>query len=387
MLSTVTRSQLRARAVSEQVLRRALGCCLEKVSRGAYQVVRACSTHRAIAEFADEQWTAIAEAGRRPDAPGSASRRAAALRHGGALCASGYIGDRDVITGGSAAAVHGLPLLTSAPPALRGSTRTPSRFGLFAGDVLEPTSHHRGLRRGVEIIETAHPDQSARRPGLVRRRSPVPYEHIRVWAGRRIASAVWTAVDLSRTRSVCDGLVAFDALLRESADPDLPEQIRADVAAHSRRSRMSHARIAASWATGLADSPAESLCLYVLRAFGFTDIAQQVTVVDSADWPIGRVDFLLTERCDEPTIVEVDGAVKYRPVARGGFACDVGSDADAAARAVIAEKQREDRLRAAGYRVVRLVWRDLLDPPRVLRALGAAGVRVDGLRWARIGDC
>jgi very-short-patch-repair endonuclease len=62
---------------------------------------------------------------------------------------------------------------------------------------------------------------------------------------------------------------------------------------------------------------------------------------------IGRVDFLVADRL----IIEFDGAAKY------------GDTADA----VLAEKWREDRLRACGYRVIRLSWADL-DQPEVVAA-------------------
>jgi len=47
-------------------------------------------------------------------------------------------------------------------------------------------------------------------------------------------------------------------------------------------------------------------------------------------------------------VVEFDGAVKY-----------AGADGRAA---LVAEKLREDRLRALGYEVVRIVWSDLARP-------------------------
>jgi hypothetical protein len=43
--------------------------------------------------------------------------------------------------------------------------------------------------------------------------------------------------------------------------------------------------------------------------------------------------------------------------------------------ALAAEKAREDRLRAAGYEVARLVWSDLADHERVARLIRAAAVR------------
>lgn len=75
-------------------------------------------------------------------------------------------------------------------------------------------------------------------------------------------------------------------------------------------------------------------------------VRSQVDIRDDRGF-VGRVDFLIGER----VVVEFDGMVKYG-----------GADGR---RALQAEKVREDRLRAAGYVVVRLVWADLEHPARV----------------------
>ena len=59
---------------------------------------------------------------------------------------------------------------------------------------------------------------------------------------------------------------------------------------------------------------------------------------------IGRVDFLVGDR----VVVEFDGAIKYD-----------GLDGK---RALMEEKRREERLRDAGFRVVRVTWADLTRP-------------------------
>jgi len=79
----------------------------------------------------------------------------------------------------------------------------------------------------------------------------------------------------------------------------------------------------------------------------------QAEIRDAAGRLIGRVDFLLCGRL----IVEFDGTTKYGE----------------GAGAVVAEKWREDRLRACGYQVVRVGWADLDQPQatadRIWRAL------------------
>lgn len=76
------------------------------------------------------------------------------------------------------------------------------------------------------------------------------------------------------------------------------------------------------------------------------EVHSQVNITDDRGL-VGRVDFLVGER----VVIEFDGMVKYG-----------GSDGR---RALQSEKSREDRLRDAGYVVVRLVWSDLDDPARV----------------------
>jgi very-short-patch-repair endonuclease len=74
---------------------------------------------------------------------------------------------------------------------------------------------------------------------------------------------------------------------------------------------------------------------------------------------MGRVDFLVGEK----VVVEFDGLVKYEG-AQGR-------------EALAAEKRREDRLRAAGYEVVRLTWADLDRPDRVARMVRVAVARAN----------
>lgn len=83
-------------------------------------------------------------------------------------------------------------------------------------------------------------------------------------------------------------------------------------------------------------------------------VQSQVDIWDRRGELVGRVDFLVGSR----VIVEFDGAKKY-----GGAE---GRDA------LVAEKAREDALRALGYVVVRLTWADLDRPDVVGAKLRAA---------------
>lgn len=84
----------------------------------------------------------------------------------------------------------------------------------------------------------------------------------------------------------------------------------------------------------------------------------QAEIRDERGPLVGRVDFLFRA---QRTIVEFDGLVKY-----------AGADGR---QALIAQKRREDGVRALGYQIVRPTWRDLDDPPRLGQEVRAAFAR------------
>ena len=104
-----------------------------------------------------------------------------------------------------------------------------------------------------------------------------------------------------------------------------------------------------------SESPGESLTRMLLVGLGAL-FATQVELRDAHGF-IGGVDFLVERRI----VVEFDGLVKY--------------DGVQGREALAAEKRREDRLRAAGYEVVRLTWADLQAPGRVALLLRQARSR------------
>jgi very-short-patch-repair endonuclease len=88
--------------------------------------------------------------------------------------------------------------------------------------------------------------------------------------------------------------------------------------------------------------------------------------ISDADGVIARVDLLFEE---QRTILEVDGKLKY-----------VDPDDD---QVLWREKKREDRLREAGYEVVRVTWADLMYHPERVRARLLAAFARAQRRWAR----
>lgn len=105
-------------------------------------------------------------------------------------------------------------------------------------------------------------------------------------------------------------------------------------------------------ADGRAESPGESLLRRILIDAGIA-VTPQLTVHDGpVSW---RADLVVD---GTPVLVEFDGLMKY------------GGPED-----LVAEKRREDRLRALGYTVVRVTWSDLRHPERVVAEVRRAVAR------------
>ena len=105
------------------------------------------------------------------------------------------------------------------------------------------------------------------------------------------------------------------------------------------------------------DSVGETRTRLLLHDLGY-DVLSQISIVDNHDSFVGRVDFLVNKRI----VVEFDGLRKY--------------DGAQGRSALAQEKRREDRLRALGYAVVRLVWADLDHPDRIAQMMQAAARQV-----------
>jgi len=158
--------------------------------------------------------------------------------------------------------------------------------------------------------------------------------------GLRVVSPARAIAETACASSYEVGVVLADAALHQRlVTPDA-------LVATADRYRFWHgspaARAAARFADGWSESVGESRLRVLMANYGLPAPRLQVEIRDQDGRLIGRVDFLLGVRL----IVEFDGAMKY------------GDAADA----VLAEKWREDRLRACGYRVLRVSWGDLDQP-------------------------
>jgi hypothetical protein len=116
------------------------------------------------------------------------------------------------------------------------------------------------------------------------------------------------------------------------------------------------ARAALRFADARTESVGESRLRVLMHNQGLPAPLPQAVYRD-ADGIIGRVDFVFAAF---NTIVEFDGLVKYT---------------GAPGSVLVQEKHREDRLRALGFEVVRVIWSDLDRPERTAADIRAAFAR------------
>jgi hypothetical protein len=157
-----------------------------------------------------------------------------------------------------------------------------------------------------------------------------------------VTTVARTVIDLARTMTFTDGVVAADAAIRQGLTSK--SKLRAVLATFSGKPGMIQSGRVVQFANGLAESPLESIARVAFDRLGLPAPRLQVWIHDAAGEIIGRVDFYWEEH---KTIAEVDGAMKYD--------LDPGR-----ARAQL---RRDKRLRDAGYEVVRFTWHDITARP------------------------
>lgn len=172
--------------------------------------------------------------------------------------------------------------------------------------------------------------------------------------GVLVTSAARTVTDLARSEGLLAGVVAGDAALR--AGLTTLDALRTEVLQAGSGRGVRAARRAVDLVDPRSESPGESLSRVRLAEAGLPAPDLQHELYDAAGL-IGRVDFWWQ---DAGVVGEFDGRVKY-----GTGDPDVLWD----------EKLREDRLRAAGHRVVRWTWADAWAGTPMTARLRAAGIR------------
>lgn len=203
-----------------------------------------------------------------------------------------------------------------------------------------------------------------RGPVLHLRRCRLEPDEVTVIGGVPVTSLARTAIDLARLLSYEWGVIACDASLAAGLDRDvLLAAARRCAGWPGARRAMS----AALFAHPGADSPLESVSRVQLNRLGFPQPVVQFPIV-AGGAILATSDFGWE---DHHLVGECDGKVKYGELLRPG---------ETPADAVMREKRREERIRGAGFWIVRWGWAEAWNPP-VLRSIVAKGFAL-APRWA-----
>lgn len=198
-------------------------------------------------------------------------------------------------------------------------------------------------------------------PGVRRHAVTSVPRHVVSVDGVRTTGVARTVVDVARSWTFASAVVAADhALARGWATAD---RLAGELAATGpgRGTRRAHRVL--DVASGASESVGESLSRARIVELGLPAPELQHEVRDEAG-VVGRVDFWWEHL---GLVGEFDGRMKYR--------VDGVVDHRALEDRVWEEKRREDRLRAAGLRVVRWTWDVAIDPDRLAGVLAGAGLR------------
>ncbi|BDI21588.1 type IV toxin-antitoxin system AbiEi family antitoxin domain-containing protein [Herbiconiux sp. L3-i23] len=220
--------------------------------------------------------------------------------------------------------------------------------------------------RWPESVHAIQPPEAGGRFGslVVRHGVPLPTPPVHrdgLWC----TDLARTVVDVLRVSPPHVGIVVADAAMRGDADIgrdplDRDEAERILRAVTGGRGTRRAANVLAA-ADGRAESPGESLSRWAIKAAGLPTPELQKVFSDSRGQMI--VDFWWPQF---NLIGEFDGAIKYQK--------DDLLKGRTASEAVIAEKNREDRLRALGPRVARWDWSTTNTPGALVALLRSFGV-------------
>jgi len=184
-------------------------------------------------------------------------------------------------------------------------------------------------------------------PGVRLRRRVLPDEDVVVRRGTRVTGRVRTALDLAALRPIDEAVVAVDAFLVATRTP--VDDVRRAAAAVTGRGRR-YVRRVLERADGLAGSPQETRLRLLLGRSDLPAPVAQFRVRDAGGF-VARVDFAWPEH---RLALEYEGAWHGAPQ-------QVGLD-----------RERLNRIFAAGWRVVFVTAADLHRPERLLARIREA---------------
>lgn len=184
--------------------------------------------------------------------------------------------------------------------------------------------------------------------------------------GFLVTDRVRTVLDLAAFSPFAQAIAPLDHVLRPDPVRTLPAltkaELEAGIGAIYSAAAARRIRAAIAFADPASDSPGESWSRALIHAAAFETPILQQKFSDAAGL-VGYTDFYWKE---SKVVGEFDGQEKYVK--------DEFLKGRTTSQAVVAEKNRENRIRALGLHVVRWDWADLKEPGMLERKLAAAGV-------------
>jgi predicted transcriptional regulator of viral defense system len=252
-----------------------------------------------------------------------------AMRHRQLIEATlGLLHPRAVISHGSAAVLHGLPVF---PGAVRQVHVTRDRNG---GGVRRAAVQVHGSRLRADDVSALN--------------------------GIAVTSLARTVGDLARTLPFGQGVAVGDQALRLGLEPD---QLAVVLESAARWVGAPQARRVATFLDPRSESVGESFSRARCHELGLPTPELQYEVFDDSGRFVARADFGWPKL---RTLGEFDGRSKYLRLRDKGETIE---------EAVIREKLREDRLRDLGWQVVRWIWAELFRPEVIAERLHRAFAR------------
>lgn len=245
-------------------------------------------------------------------------------------------------------------------------------------------SHHaaaalwgiRMLRNWPRTVDvTLERATGGRSDGLLRRHCR-GFEGIEVTRvnGLLVTTPAQTVVDLALRFPFPDAVVAMDSALHRKRSPEAlatPNEVLQRVLASEGRRGWRRALVAANFSTPLSDSPEESHSRVQLHLLGFPEPELQREFRDSQGF-VAQTDFYWPEF---DHVGESDGRSKYTdPALRNGRTAE---------EVMIAERNRENRLRRLVKGLSRWEPADLYPAAKLFRILTEAGLPSSGARLSR----
>lgn len=325
MYQVYSRADLLRLGCSDRIIRAAVGCCLERIGHGVFAVSGECDqrTHRRIWEpLGEPDIDPLSQVG---DVRDRIDRTKVLIR------AATDRGRRrpsvDVASG------------ESAESAESGRSGAVAVFSHLSAALLWQFAITRMEKPTIEIIS---PTSSRRSSVTVVRRRVVASAQIVRLGDVVLTSKERTLVDVARDYDLDVSVPMLDdALRRLVVTADSLGAAFAECAEVRGRGRVGKALVLAD---PRRESVGESIVAVRLDEVDVVGFEPQGLIIDENGMFVARVDFLHEA---SKTILEFDGRMKY------------SLDGKDARREFDKERERERRLRALGYHVVRIFWKDL----------------------------